>query len=251
MKPKQNIPLYTAPWDAKAFDDGKMHNLTILVSFHNSSKTKSFSHEFTLNPPTMSSAVNHGDLGNLAAKIVLGVEWPTATQVAFGICLGFIVIPLSVIRTSSIHTVRIRSSGNKYFRRLKNLANDDVVYFLFVGSSLYLAVGPLAFGYFLDSSIGTLFAWGLFADGVLLPADTVYMYCVIFLFPYVYGAFFLLYTKTLFPGLLTKAGFGLLILLQCLHCFELYLTYGILALFSPIGLGRVMFMLCCLRCHEK
>ncbi|RLU16625.1 hypothetical protein DMN91_010693 [Ooceraea biroi] len=136
------------------------------------------------------------------------------------------------------------------------LSTVDRLYFGLILYSLYLTVGPWTVGEIIENHIGVIFVWGIFIGNEYLPGG----------FTYAYGFFQLLFfylpltlvlahqvdrrlqsaenpTQHLskFRLIWQHVPIGLLILLQSVMAYFLYLEYGAIAvLLCPLRTGSII-----------
>lgn len=253
-------PLYVAKWDPKKYDDKTTHGLQVEVLLANNAKHVS-EKSFSLHSPEVVSFT-------VGARMVLMSNWLAVTQAAFALCISGLVVPLCIMRLVHTLTVdgrfsrpRVGKNPNwlrrKVFVWLKRfwiLANTDDLIYPLLSVSIYLCLGPWSIGYFLDNQIGILFPWGLYVMGTFLPADVTYLYGALFMVPYLYF-FVIMAARSLERQLYGKQSrcvtfcdymkrhlwFVAIMVSQALHCFEFYLSYGVLAALGVPGLLRLVF----------
>ena len=125
----------------------------------------------------------------------------TLSQAGFGLSMVGIVVPLCLLRLK--HSLTIKGHLSKPRRpaegtsKLRMLIHNlekrfwilcalDQLFLPILIAPLYLLIGPWSVGYFLEDSIGVLFAWGFYLHGSLLHADTTSFYGFLFMAPYLY-----------------------------------------------------------------
>jgi hypothetical protein len=125
----------------------------------------------------------------------------TLSQAGFALSMVGLVVPLCLLRLKHNLTLKghlnkprrpaegsskIRTWIHNLEKRFWIVCAIDQLFFPMIIAPLYLLVGPWSFGFFLEDSIGVLFAWGFYLHGTLLHADTTSFYGFLFMAPYLY-----------------------------------------------------------------
>ncbi|KAJ8984441.1 hypothetical protein NQ317_012505 [Molorchus minor] len=69
-----------------------------------------------------------------------------------------------------------RNCCSAWLRKIWILSNIDRLFWPIVLYPIYLTFGPWTIGYLVEDHIGTIFAWGIFVNGVFLPGSFTYVY---------------------------------------------------------------------------
>ena len=181
---------------------------------------------------------------SVISGLVLMSDWTVISRFVF---YGLLGVTLSILGFCRAFKRQIRC---RFFRGLALFSADDGLFYATVAFILYLAFMPWTLGYVLEKRLGVVFAWGV------LMTDTWEKTCGANM-TYVYGFFAVL--TLLWPTLATtsqvalkrldghaidlklKVGMILAALAQFRHIVVQGLTYGVLAAFSPFGVGWALF----------
>ncbi|XP_029663755.1 transmembrane protein 62-like isoform X2 [Formica exsecta] len=248
-------PLYVLPWNSTKYREG-IHQITVRV-IDKESREKVVSHSFSLDGSWLSSRI--------LPKLVLMFNVVHIFRFLFAVTLAISVVPLCLLRFLHIyyknrhmHRPRLRIKFfHWWLRKLWILSTIDRAFYGLVLYSLYLTVGPWTVGEIIEDHIGVIFIWGIFIGNRYLPGG----------FTYAYGYFQLccFYLPLMLiiahrvdrrlqdaenPARQHMSKFRLiwhygptwvLILIQSIMTYILYLEYGIIAiLLCPLRTGSII-----------
>ncbi|KAK5643324.1 hypothetical protein RI129_007169 [Pyrocoelia pectoralis] len=168
-------PLYVAPWDPNAYSTG-LHKIKVHVE-DVQGRSKYHTQPFSLDGTTLSFGV--------LPSFVLKTSANTIFKLMFWILNIIILTPLLLLKL--VHYRHIARGNNEErkssttctrtcFRKLWNLVSVDRIFWPLVLYQIYLTVGPWTIGYMIENYIGAIFAWGIYVNGVFLPASVTYIY---------------------------------------------------------------------------
>lgn len=190
------------------------------------------------------------------AGIILDLNWVFVTKLTF-ITLSTFIITLLISFRIFVKS-RARSSNPKfrsqnYSTIVRNyilpickkfclISDIDAIFYPLLMSMLYLDFMPWTLGFLLVDQIGVVFSWGIRIGGTMTPANMTYFYGTF--------AIIMLYIPMLMSimdsingrhGTFSRQSVLLLltIILQVRHFWIQTLTYGLLAGFSPFGIGWI------------
>ncbi|TRY74657.1 hypothetical protein TCAL_00573 [Tigriopus californicus] len=250
--------LWKMRWDPKLFTSG-IHSLKIQVLL-SSGLIYERDEVFSLDgsQPQFS----------LLARIILMNDWLPFSQIVFTLSALSVMISLVAIRL--VHHVWCtqevgRCRPAQYFiclrpcvhwlQRVWTLTSIDALFWPLTLSVLYICVGPLTLAQVMSSAQAVIFVWGmLLLDGTYLPPDTVYIYAFLTLvvhMAFINSAANAVHRRrvnlsrhdkdadSMLVFIWHHSGFALIALLVLVNLHSLRTTYGTMAIFSPIGLGRL------------
>ncbi|XP_050451450.1 transmembrane protein 62-like isoform X2 [Cataglyphis hispanica] len=248
-------PLYVLPWNSTKYREG-IHQITVRV-IDKEGREKVVSHLFSLDGSWLSSRI--------LPKLVLMFNVVYIFRFLFAVTLAISIVPLCLLRflhmyykNRHMHRPRLRIKFfHWWLRKLWILSTIDKAFYGLMLYSLYLTIGPWTVGEIIEDHIGVIFIWGIFIGNRYLPGG----------FTYAYGYFQLccFYLPLMLimahrvdrrlqeaenPARQTMSKFRLiwhygptwiLILIQSIMAYILYLEYGIIAiLLCPLRTGSII-----------
>ncbi|GFN82924.1 transmembrane protein 62 [Plakobranchus ocellatus] len=166
-------PLYVLKWNAKMFSEGD-HKLLVIVLTADKNTTLVTQH--------FSMDGKEGDF-KLLPRLILMLNIYTVGKVVFGVLVFLYIIVLSSLRQcSNIRMFFFRGMflrkvyANKLLIKIWLVSRISSLYYLLVGSVLYLAFGPWFVAHLLSDHIGVVFVWGIVINNTFLPGGLTYFY---------------------------------------------------------------------------
>lgn len=165
-----------------------------------------------------------------------------------------ILIPFLILRFVSSSAIEKLMSTNyrlfcipKLIKTIWIISSTNKLFYPLILGPIYLLMGPWAVGYFLTDSLGVLFFWGLYVEGVVLPANVASVYGLIYIAPYMY---LLLVYLTCLVGcsfeckcqkLYSFVFIVMLMSFQLWHFIDVYNSYGFLESLGVCGIFRLIY----------
>ncbi|XP_011175692.1 transmembrane protein 62 [Solenopsis invicta] len=247
-------PLYVLPWNATRYKEG-IHQITVRV-IDNEDRKKIVSHSFSLDGSWLSTSI--------FPKLLLMVNIVDILQYVFFITLVLSIFPLCFLRLIHEHykNKRIQLPRRRmrcyhlWLRKLWILSTIDPVFFGLVAYTFYFTIGPWTMGEIIEDHLGVIFVWGTLVGNMYLPGGLTYAYGFLQLI-----GFHLPLTLTLahhvdrrlreaecplravskFRMIWRFLPILIIILLQVILGYFLYLEYGIIAiLLCPLRTGSII-----------
>lgn len=173
-KLSDDTSLYTIKWNPENYRNG-VHRIKVVVQDILENQDVTF-HEFAVDKSIKS-------FGYISTWLLQSDQIVFVRNVYYACTLLAISIFMFFRFTRCHHTVVnriswgfVRSIILAYFKRFALLCSVDVIYWYFIISTLYVAIGPWFYGEILDNQFGLCFAWGIFVNRTFLKEDVQYMF---------------------------------------------------------------------------
>ena len=165
-----------------------------------------------------------------------------------------ILLPMLILRLVPSSAIEKLTKTNRRLFCISKLiktmwitASTNKIFYSLILGPIYLLIGPWAVGYFLKDSLGILFFWGLYVEGVVLPANVASAYGLIYIVPYMY--LILIYVACVVgcsyeckrQNLYSIIFIVIFMCFQLWHCIDIYNSYGFLESFGVCGFFRLVY----------
>jgi hypothetical protein len=189
-----------------------------------------------------------------AHRIILTPNIAILTEACLLAAMLGILLPMITLRLIPSFAIEKLMKTNprlfcisKLIRTMWVTASADKLFYPIIIGPIYLLIGPWALGYFLKDSLGVLFFWGLYVEGVVLPGNLASVYGLICIVPYLY--LMLIYVTCVvgcsyeckFQKLYSIIFIVIFMCFQMWHCIDIYNSYGFLESLGVCGFLRLIY----------
>lgn len=167
-------PLYVLKWNPKQYETG-LHEAKIVVK-DSAGKFATYTQKFSMD--------NSKEESSFGAKILIRAYFKSGVMTIFYFIVVVCTFPMVILRF--VVCAPKETSFRRHYRGtlihlLHVLCGIDRLFWPLILIPVWMAVGPMFFGYMVDEAIGACFVWGVLIDGTFVHTGITYNVGSIFL----------------------------------------------------------------------